>query len=118
MLLRTALDQGARHVPASVRSVALASAESVIAYESADDAGQIRARWVLDCSGRAGVIAKTGWRLGEQAERTTALIGVWDRADGWPELPDATHTVVESYEGGWAWSVPSSRTRRYVTVMV
>src|SRR5205823_2546891 len=28
------------------------------------------------------------------------------------------HTVVESYEGGWAWSVPSSRTRRYVTVMV
>jgi hypothetical protein len=32
--------------------------------------------------------------------------------------PDDTHTLVESYDGGWAWSVPASRTRRYVTVMV
>jgi 2-polyprenyl-6-methoxyphenol hydroxylase-like FAD-dependent oxidoreductase len=33
-------------------------------------------------------------------------------------LDDETHTLVESYHGGWAWSVPVSRSRRYVTAMV
>jgi 2-polyprenyl-6-methoxyphenol hydroxylase-like FAD-dependent oxidoreductase len=33
-------------------------------------------------------------------------------------MPDWTHTIVESYGGGWAWSVPISETRRHVTVMV
>jgi len=33
-------------------------------------------------------------------------------------LDDETHTLVESYPGGWAWSVPVSRARRYVTAMV
>jgi len=33
-------------------------------------------------------------------------------------MVDDTHTLVESYDGGWAWSVPVSSTRRYVTVMV
>jgi hypothetical protein len=43
---------------------------------------------------------------------------VWHRRGGWHALDDDTHTLVESYDGGWAWSVPVSRERRYVTVMV
>jgi flavin-dependent dehydrogenase len=82
-------------------------------------AGQdtVRARWVLDCSGRAGIIARHGWRLAESAARTIAVVGVWDRADAWL-LEDHTHTLVESYANGWAWSVPVSARRRFATVML
>jgi flavin-dependent dehydrogenase len=42
---------------------------------------------------------------------------VWDTPNRWP-TEDDTHTLVESFDGGWAWSVPVSATRRYVTVML
>jgi flavin-dependent dehydrogenase len=77
----------------------------------------IRARCLLDCSGRAGVLARRDWRRAEPSSRTTAVVGVWERAGGW-DLDDDTHTIVESYDGGWAWSVPVSTERRYVTVML
>jgi len=77
----------------------------------------IRALWVLDCSGRAGVVARRGWRASERSSRTTALIGVWESDQPW-RVDDDTHTLVESYDGGWAWSVPVSQTRRFVTVML
>lgn len=77
----------------------------------------VRARWVLDCSGRAGVIARRGWRRSDAEARTIAVAGVWDRDDAWP-LEDPTHTFVESYANGWAWSIPVSASRRFVTVML
>lgn len=49
--------------------------------------------------------------------RTLALIGIWERAGGWP-IDDETHTLVESYGDGWAWSVPLSADRRCFTAMV
>jgi flavin-dependent dehydrogenase len=75
-----------------------------------------RARWTLDCTGRSGIIARDGWRRKEDATRTTAVIGVWE-GDKWP-TPDPTHTIVESIDDGWAWSIPTSATRRYVTLML
>jgi hypothetical protein len=48
---------------------------------------------------------------------TVALVGRWQ----WsrlPPLPDATHTVIESYENGWAWSIPDAAGGRFVAVMV
>jgi len=53
----------------------------------------------------------------EPAARTTAVVGVWERPGRWP-VEDDTHTLVESYDEGWAWSVPVSRERRFVTVML
>lgn len=76
----------------------------------------VAARWVLDCSGRAGVVARRSWRRSAAAARTIALVGVWEGADWRMEEP--SHTLVESYEGGWGWSVPVSSTRRYITVML
>lgn len=73
-------------------------------------------RYVLDCSGRAGVLARRV-RRPEAGQRTLALVGVWRRAGGWG-LDDDTHTLVESFEDGWAWSVPVSREVRYFTFMV
>jgi clorobiocin biosynthesis protein Clo-hal/halogenation protein CepH len=73
---------------------------------------------VLDCTGRAGLIARA--RAGRQYEaalRTVALLGVWRLEGGWP-VPDDSHTLIESYEDGWAWSVPTEPGVRHVAVMV
>jgi flavin-dependent dehydrogenase len=72
--------------------------------------------FVLDCSGRAGVIASRGLRRAEAAYRTLAIAAEWECPE-WP-ADERTHTFVDSYENGWAWSVPLSATRRQCTVMV
>ncbi len=92
----------------------------------------VTARIVLDCSGRAGIVARRHRTRLQVAETTLALVGIWRRDAGWPlpgsgsppggeraeEPGDAMQTVVEAYADGWAWSVPVSNERRYVTVMV
>ncbi len=77
---------------------------------------EVRAHWLLDCSGRAGVLAR-GYRRLQPGRRTIALVATWERSGGW-DLTDETHTLVESYEAGWAWSVPISASRRCIAVMV
>jgi flavin-dependent dehydrogenase len=78
----------------------------------------VRARFVLDCSGRSGVIARREWRTDVAAHpRTVALTSSWTSARGWPAV-EPTHTLVESYADGWAWSVPLLAEVRYVTAMV
>ena len=88
-----------------------------ITFDGADGSHVHLARWVLDCSGRAGVVARRMKRRGTAGVRTMAVAGVWERTASWP-MEDDSHTLVESYEGGWAWSVPVSATRRYVTLML
>ena len=89
-----------------------------IEYEDLDrERRSLTASFALDCSGRAGVIARRGLRQHEAAPATLALVGVWQRDAGW-QLQDETHTLVETYRDGWAWSVPLSRSVRYFTAMV
>jgi flavin-dependent dehydrogenase len=90
---------------------------NAVAYEAAGSRRTIGGRWLLDCSGRAGLIARRGWRRVESGGRTLAIVGIWEQPGGWG-LADGSHTLVESYDAGWAWSVPITATRRYVTVMV
>lgn len=74
--------------------------------------------FILDCTGRTGLVARgRGWRQPEANRRTIALVASWQQEGEWP-LPDETHTVIESYADGWAWSVPSPNGYRFVTVMV
>ncbi|MEW6320161.1 MAG: tryptophan 7-halogenase [Acidobacteriota bacterium] len=115
-LLDAAREAGARVVCERV--------ESLDAARRAFDA-----TYVIDATGRAGVAARArGWRTPESGPRTVALAAVWRAAEGWP-VPDDTHTLIEAYEDGWAWSIPfrtpdtaartSDRTsRRYIAVMV
>lgn len=91
-------------------------AESAGARTIPPGAPRPAARFVLDCSGRAGVLARE-YRVRPKHSRTVALCGVWRSDRGW-RLPDATHTLVEAYADGWAWSVPLSRTLRHVAFMV
>lgn len=77
-----------------------------------------RPAFVLDCTGRSGVVARgRGWRVLEKGHRTVALVALWQRAEAWP-VPDHTHTLLESYTDGWAWSVPATDRNRFVAVMV
>lgn len=78
--------------------------------------GEIRAAHVLDASGRAGVVARHGFRL-KDGRVTLALAAVWRRDGGFP-VPDDSHTLVEAYADGWAWSVPVAPWLRHVTVMI
>jgi flavin-dependent dehydrogenase len=85
---------------------------------SADDVAAAPELIVLDCSGRSGVVARSrGWRVYEPALKTVALVGRWRRDDLWP-IPDQTHTVIESYPGGWIWSVPTAGGCRHIAAMV
>jgi flavin-dependent dehydrogenase len=122
LLLAEAERAGARVVRrAVVGEVARASptdAHFMVRYDLRGRRRSVAARWILDCTGRAGLLARREWRRADPAGRTLALVGVWERRGGWTMLDDETHTLVESYPGGWAWSVPVSRARRYVTAMV
>ncbi len=83
-----------------------------------DEAASTPASIRLDCSGRSGVLARArGHRQYEADLRTVALIGSWRRPHAWP-VPDGTHTLIESYVDGWAWSVPIRSDMRTVAVMV
>ena len=124
VLLTQAEAAGVRVIRAPVRRVTLPADDPAARprVQVADDAGSdaamsVEARVVLDCSGRAGVIARHGFRRQVGAPSTLAIAGVWRRAGGWP-LPEPTHTLVEAYHDGWAWSVPLGPEIRYLTVMV
>ena len=101
------------HRDTTVREVS----PSGVRYEGRGQPGRMSAPWVLDCSGRAGVIARRGLRVEQPGQVTLAIYAVWERAGGWG-LPDETHTLVESYENGWAWAIPVSPAVRYVAVML
>jgi flavin-dependent dehydrogenase len=74
--------------------------------------------FVLDCTGRSGVIARaTRLRKFIEGPRTVALVGVWWRDGGWP-VPDDSQTLIESYGDGWMWSVPSESGLRHIAAMV
>jgi flavin-dependent dehydrogenase len=97
---------------------------AVVEYEQDGRRETTACRFVVDASGRAGVVAKS-YRRHEPNHRMYALVGVWDcanascRAEASSERAcDASHTVVETYEDGWAWSVPISETIRHVGTMV
>ena len=93
----------------------------LVRFSSGDPpaAGALRCRWVLDCTGRSGLVARQdGRRRLERGNRTMALAAMWERSDARWGLEDDSHTLVEGYRDGWGWSVPASLTRRCVALMV
>ena len=123
LLLAAAEDGGVSVVRSATASGVspLVSDEWTVHCAGQDDVEtRLNCRWVLDCSGRAGLLSRRdGRRRPEAGVRTMALACIWERDDesDWGlEHPD--DTIVESHPGGWGWSVPSSRTRRCVALMV
>lgn len=120
LLLELAAEAGA-HVyrRATVQEVDVESGRPEVRVRSPDPApaGRHCAPYVLDCSGRAGILASHDLRIRTDAPRTNALVGAWRRPGGWG-LPDESHTLVEGYRDGWAWSIPVDSEVRYFTAMV
>jgi flavin-dependent dehydrogenase len=105
---------GATVVDAQVRHVDIKDAIHIDCV-AGPRAAAYDSRFVLDCSGRAGVIARRGLRKAG-GYRTLAITAEWE-CPAWP-IDERAHTIVDSYAHGWAWSVPVSDTRRQCTVMV
>lgn len=103
--------------PAAALAVTTEGGMHVIAVEEGGAQHAVRARWVLDGTGRGGLLSRGGGRRIDAGVRTVALAGVWERDGSWP-VPDDTHTLVESAEHGWGWSVPVTDRRRFFTVML
>lgn len=117
VLLASAASSGADvRAHARVRSVALGGDAATVEYEEGGCRSAIACRIVLDCSGRAGIVGRR-FRVPQPGHRTYALVGVWSRNGGW-DLPDDTHTIVETCHDGWVWSVPVSADTRHVGAMV
>jgi flavin-dependent dehydrogenase len=87
-----------------------------VTVETGSSVTRLTARYVLDCTGRAGLVARRGLRRSD-ATRTIALVGRWRSPNGW-RIPDNSHTLVASYADGWAWSIPTGPVVRDFTVMV
>jgi flavin-dependent dehydrogenase len=116
LLRESAVAARVRVVNAVVRGV---EPGDPIAVTYATDDRRVHActtRFVLDCSGRSGVVARRGLRRADSRYRTLAIAAEWE-CWKWP-ADEETRTLVESYRDGWAWSVPLSKTRRQCTVMI
>lgn len=80
--------------------------------------GDATREFVIDCTGRTGVIARAkALREFDDGPRTIALVGEWRRRGDWP-VPDDTQTLIESYDDGWMWSVPTASGVRHIAAMV
>ncbi len=77
---------------------------------------EMRPNWLLDCTGRAGVLARRYRELEAEAP-TLGLVRRYHKVAGWDNV-DAAHALVESLERGWAWSVPTSESDRHVAIML
>ena len=113
----------AQHAGVDVRIGATAKAVrrggnglTTVEYETPGHVRTATARFVADCSGRTGVLARHGLRRPEPAHRMQAYLGWWH--DTTLGSPDDGRTLVETYSDGWAWSLPASPAIRQVGVMV
>jgi flavin-dependent dehydrogenase len=106
--------KGASVLDGSVTRVEI-DRQPVVTCVADGGSAQYHAEFVLDCSGRAGVIARR-FRRSDAGYRTLAIAAEWECPE-WPDT-ERRHTFVDSFRNGWAWSVPLSATRRQCTVMV
>ncbi|MGD8870916.1 MAG: tryptophan 7-halogenase [Gemmatimonadota bacterium] len=118
VMLSAARDAGARVYDVPARMAEPSEAGWDISCRATAGSGlSLRASWLLDATGRTGIVARREGRLLDRATGTLALVRRWKRPGGFADV-DPTHTLVESYVDGWAWSVPLGGEVRCFTAMV
>ncbi|MBS1818322.1 MAG: FAD-dependent monooxygenase [Acidobacteria bacterium] len=91
---------------------------ALVRYDRNGEPRACRAQIVVDASGRAGVLAQPlGLRRHIRGGQMQALVGVWHRSGAWP-IAHPTHTLIETCDEGWAWSIGTSMDERHVGIMV
>jgi flavin-dependent dehydrogenase len=111
-------DAGARvlHGPSARSAHRSDGTWHVRTLDPAGKAVELEAPWVVDATGRHGFFAR---RLGRQPDRRTTTLALVARVHGIQDIAaHEGHTLVESYDDGWAWSVPVAPGIRCVTAMV
>jgi flavin-dependent dehydrogenase len=99
---------------ATVSSAVTSDGATRVEFECHGNRDAVCAPFVLDCTGRAGVVAR---RFRQPGHRMFALVGAWRSRGGWG-LADPTHTLVEAHRDGWVWSIPTSALERHIGAMV
>ena len=87
--------------------------------ERRSTSSELRPKWLLDCTGRTGVLARRNRTL-EHEVPTLAVVRRYESLagdDGWPAI-EPGHALAESFDRGWAWSVPTSDRERHVALML
>ncbi len=79
--------------------------------------GYTDARFFIDATGRAGVLARRELRQRDPVFQTLAVSGYWQNAAG-PTGVDFANTILETYSDGLVWSVPLHNSLRNVTFLV
>jgi flavin-dependent dehydrogenase len=87
----------------------------VRAVDRAGDSLRVTAPWVIDATGRRGFFAHGFGRVTDRKTTTVALMGRRARD---PNTRDDGHTIIESHDQGWTWSVPVEPGVRCVTAMI
>lgn len=78
------------------------------------DHGITKARFIVDATGRAGLLARQTRRFWDDRFST---IGVCAIVAG-PFDAGLGETLVEAFDHGWGWSVPMATDRRYICLML
>jgi len=103
---------------ATVRSVSFEGAHQArVEYDWTGGRHSVRARFAVDASGRAGVIARTGLRRHQSDHRMQAYLGMW-RCGHVSSASTRDRTLVETYEDGWAWSISAGTDLQQVAFML
>ncbi|TDD58871.1 NAD(P)/FAD-dependent oxidoreductase [Kribbella antibiotica] len=113
LLLRNASDQGAEVIEeATVKKVLFDDADRPVAVEwtmaGEDTVRTTEFDFLVDASGRAGVLAQKHFRMRRQHEgfRNIAIWSYWTGARLHPDSPEGAINVVSTPEGGWFWHIP------------
>ena len=77
----------------------------------------LRASFVIDATGRRGVLARREGREPDPSTTTLSVLAHWRKSGGWDQ-ETAYNTLLESYEDGWAWSVPLDAQTRCFSVVI
>jgi flavin-dependent dehydrogenase len=101
----------------SARRVEEASIGWVVHCDTRAGEIALAARWLVDATGRRGVLATREGREVDRSTSTIALVRRWRRPGGWGG-EHAHRTLVESYADGWAWALPLSDEVRCVAAMI
>ena len=107
-LRAAASERGVRVVEAPVSRVRPNEEGHALDY---GDGETLACRFVIDASGRAGIVAKA-YRHRVESLRTLALTGHFETGETSPP------TIVETFADGWVWSAPLQNGLRDVTVMI
>ena len=119
VLVAAAETSGVRIYPGYSARAAIEDPEGWIITCEASNGSSVglRASFIIDATGRRGLLARREGREPDPSTTTLSVLGHWRKPGGWD--PETAHnTLIESYEDGWAWSVPLDAQTRCFSVVI